>query len=144
MPIPEVGDSGYLPAGDWEATWDEIVERFGTGPRRREILNGLQQVVSELRNAGVTTIWFDGSFVSAKHRPSDVDVVFKPPTDRVLRLPTVMTAPYRDELKRQARVDLWQYPSFGRHGGGPLQNIKTFFETDDDDVPKGHIALIEG
>ena len=38
MTIPPFDESGNLPEGVHEATWDEIVDRYGTNDRRRELL----------------------------------------------------------------------------------------------------------
>jgi hypothetical protein len=32
-------DTGRLPVGVHEATWDEVVDRFGWNPRRRQLLD---------------------------------------------------------------------------------------------------------
>lgn len=64
MTIPPFTDSGNLPEGIHDATWDEIVERFGTNERRRELLEGLRQALDSLQAAGCRRAYIDGSFVT--------------------------------------------------------------------------------
>jgi hypothetical protein len=71
--IPPFSDSGNLPEGVHEATWDEIVERFATNAPRRELLDGLRRALESLRAAGCRRAYIDGSFVTAKEVPGDFD-----------------------------------------------------------------------
>jgi uncharacterized protein DUF6932 len=71
--IPPFTDSGNLPEGIHDATWDEIVEGFGTNERRRELLEGLQRALDSLRAAGCRRAYVDGSFVTANEEPNDFD-----------------------------------------------------------------------
>lgn len=146
MPIPPLEETGYLPGGDHEATLDEVEQMFGSsGFKRREIMGNLRDVMLELWALGVDTVWLDGSFISSKRRPGDVDVVYVPPAgaDTTTWGRLAATGDARRRLEDYYGIHLWEYPSYGRHGG-PLsrtQTIKEFFETDDDDVPKGHILV---
>jgi|SRR5262245_23318398 len=74
--IPPLGPLGRLPAGLHEATWDELVARFGTTPRRLSLLAGLKAALDALR-AGCRRAYVDGSFVTAKAMPNDVDVCWE-------------------------------------------------------------------
>jgi hypothetical protein len=75
--IPPFSDSGNLPEGIHDATWDEIVERFGTTDRRREFLDGLRRALEGLRDAGCRRAYLDGSFVTAKEEPGDFDACWE-------------------------------------------------------------------
>jgi hypothetical protein len=75
--IPPFSDSGNLPEGVHEASWDEIVERFETNQRRRELLQGLRQALDSLRTAGCRRAYLDGSFVTAKEEPIDFDACWE-------------------------------------------------------------------
>lgn len=77
MTIPPFEDSGNLPEGIHEATWDEVVDRYGTTDRRRELLDGLQQALESLRAAGCRRLYIDGSFVTAKDEPADFDACWE-------------------------------------------------------------------
>src|SRR6266508_4338534 len=75
--VPPFSDSGSLPEGVHDATWDEIVERFGTTERRRELLEGLRRALESLRDAGCRRAYLDGSFVTAKEEPGDFDACWE-------------------------------------------------------------------
>lgn len=64
-------DSGRLPEGVHEARWEDVVERFGWNPRRRQLLDGLALAIDSLASAGCRRIWLNGSFVTAKDEPVD-------------------------------------------------------------------------
>lgn len=76
--LPNLNDDGNLPPGIHFATWAEIVARFGGGPRRQRLLNGLQKALDVLRTAGCSTVYLDGSFVTSKATPGDYDVAWEP------------------------------------------------------------------
>lgn len=77
MTIPPFEDSGNLPEGIHEATWGEIVNRFGTNERRRELVDGLHRALESLRAAGCRRAYVDGSFVTAKEAPGDFDACWE-------------------------------------------------------------------
>ena len=62
-----------LPPGIHVASWPELVERFGTNERRREILAGLLRALQALEAAGCQRAFVDGSFVTSKEVPGDFD-----------------------------------------------------------------------
>lgn len=70
---PAVGAAGRSP---YLADLPELVNRFGTSPKRRTILRGLVSYRAALRAVGITSgfQWLDGSFVEEKE-PNDIDVV---------------------------------------------------------------------
>ena len=67
--------SGNLPPGIHEATWSEILLRYGSTSHRLRLLAGLQTALDGLRGAGCTRAYLDGSFVTAKENPDDVDAL---------------------------------------------------------------------
>ena len=72
--IPEFTASGLLPAGIHSATLEEVRERFGGNERREQLLTGLVEALRLLRAAGCRHVYMDGSFVTSKERPNDIDV----------------------------------------------------------------------
>jgi hypothetical protein len=56
---------------------DEIVTRFGTTERRRELLDGFRRALESLRAAGCRRAYLDGSFVTAKTEPGDFDACWE-------------------------------------------------------------------
>src|SRR5438067_1088535 len=75
--IPAFDAADNLPPGIHEASWDEFVARFGTTPRRLALLAGLKAALDALRAAGCRRAYPDGSFVTAKGEPNDVDVCWE-------------------------------------------------------------------
>lgn len=47
--------------------------RFGYNTCRRVLMAGLSRALENLRAAGVTRVFLDGSFVTAKPEPNDID-----------------------------------------------------------------------
>jgi hypothetical protein len=79
MPIPALNAEGLLPDGVHDCTLDEIRERFGAfqrTDRRCRLFERLERYVAAARASGlVVAVIVDGSFVTAKDEPSDVDVI---------------------------------------------------------------------
>ncbi len=74
MPIPSLTEGGELPPGIYHATINELETLFGvTNQRRRLLMNGLKSALALLRDGGVSKVFIDGSFISNKLEPSDVD-----------------------------------------------------------------------
>jgi hypothetical protein len=65
--------TGNLPPGEHQAGWVEVVERFGTTPWRRQLLEGLARALRDLRAAGCKRAYIDGSFITTKEHPGDFD-----------------------------------------------------------------------
>lgn len=71
--IPEFNEFGYLPQGVHFCEWEEFVERFGTNYSRKQMINGLELAMEQLKIAGCRTIYIDGSFTTIKLTPGDFD-----------------------------------------------------------------------
>lgn len=72
--IPQFTAGGLLPQGVHPATLEEVRERFGGNERRLQLLRGLNEALHLLKSAGCRRIYINGSFVTAKERPNDIDV----------------------------------------------------------------------
>lgn len=100
MAIPPLTADGVLPPGIHEATLDGVVARFGQtawvreGRRerlslsRRHLTEVLQAYVAEIRRAQLApTVIVNGSYVTNKPDPNDVDLLVElPPGDGPTRL----------------------------------------------------------
>jgi hypothetical protein len=75
--IPAFDAGGALPPGIHPASWDEIVTRYATNIRRRELTDGLLDALRSLKRAGCRTAYLDGSFVTAKELPGDFDACWE-------------------------------------------------------------------
>jgi hypothetical protein len=71
--IPAPHAIGELPPGIHTATLAEVEAVFVTTPRRRRLFEGLRRALQNLHAAGVSRILIDGSFVTTKADPNDVD-----------------------------------------------------------------------
>jgi hypothetical protein len=74
--IPPFRADGYLPEGLYVASEPEVLFRFGASTRRRRRLAlRLRRWIPLARQVGARRLLVDGSFVTAKTDPNDVDVV---------------------------------------------------------------------
>jgi hypothetical protein len=130
--IPNCDDNGYLPAGIHCATMEEIAIRFGQQSElRRSQMESLRWLVDLARRAGAQRIVVNGSFVTEKLEPNDVDCVLLIgadfPRDAVAEAELLAGLPFMNlEL-----VDL----------EGFKQLTERTFATDRNMVPKGMIEV---
>jgi hypothetical protein len=74
--IPSFREDGYLPDGIFLATEPEITFRFGTATsRRRKLVLRLRRWIQLARQIGALRLCIDGSFITAKPDPNDIDAV---------------------------------------------------------------------
>jgi len=74
--IPALNDDGYLPPGIYAATLAEITVRFGRESELRRVqMESLRWLVERAWRAGVQRVVVNGSFVTDKLEPNDVDCV---------------------------------------------------------------------
>jgi hypothetical protein len=73
--IPDFFDKYHLPDGEHECTMKEIEHRFLSGEERAEVWGKFTDFLSRLQNLGLhpECILIDGSFVTGRQKPSDVD-----------------------------------------------------------------------
>src|SRR5688572_22249569 len=80
--IPSFRADGYLPEGLYLASEAEVLFRFGTATRRRRRLAlRMRRWIELTRGVGGQRLLIDGSFVTAKGEPNDVDAVLLLPPD---------------------------------------------------------------
>ncbi len=74
--IPTCNDDGYLPPGIHRASLEEVAARFGQESELRQAqMESLRWLVDLAQRAGVERIVVNGSFVTDKLEPNDVDCV---------------------------------------------------------------------
>jgi hypothetical protein len=76
MPLPEFAADGNLPVGCHLCSWEELVDRFGAGARRQDLLLELRTFIDVARNCGFAAVAVGGSFASQKDAPGDLDMLF--------------------------------------------------------------------
>lgn len=81
-PIPAFRADGYLPEGLYAASEADVTFRFGaSGSRRRRLALRLRRWIKLARQIGATRLLVDGSFVTVKEEPNDIDAVILLPSD---------------------------------------------------------------
>ena len=82
--IPQRRPDGTLPPGIYQATMGELLAEYPPINEQRQILNdSLRRAVEELRKLEPSLeIYVDGSYITSKAEPNDVDLLVK--TDHYL------------------------------------------------------------
>lgn len=74
--IPLFRPDGYLPEGVYVCSEAEVIFRFGSsGRRRRRLVLRLRRWIAVGRQVGARRLLVDGSYVTAKEEPDDIDAV---------------------------------------------------------------------
>lgn len=80
--IPPLRLDGYLPEGLHSATLAEATFRFGSStPRRRRLALRMRRWIELAREVKARRLLIDGSFITAKPEPQDIDAVVLLPTN---------------------------------------------------------------
>lgn len=80
--IPDFRPDGYLPEGLWLASETEAIFHFGAStPRCRRLALRVRRWIELARGVSARRLLLDGSFVTAKNDPADVDAVVLLPPD---------------------------------------------------------------
>ena len=117
MGLPALDNEGYLPEGVHNCTLEEVRARFGsftTSDYRIMLCDKLLFLIAEAQATGLLKeVIIDGSFVTAKAQPNDVDLILvltdAPDLgDRWLELrPTHYNALSRRRLAKRYRFDVF-------------------------------------
>ncbi len=83
--VPSFNKDGVLPEGIHFTDFNSFSDQFGFSNKRRKLLEGLSKVISILRQAGCTRIFIDGSFVTDKELPNDIDCCWEGDYDEISR-----------------------------------------------------------
>lgn len=79
MPIPEFCDNYHLPPGEHECSLDEIEATFGSrNPQRQKVWSAFIACLARMNQLGLnpTAFLVDGSFVTGRDHPRDVDAAY--------------------------------------------------------------------
>lgn len=109
--IPEFDEHGNLPPGIHHATWSEIVTRYATSVRRRELLDGLLDALRSLKGSGCATAYLDGSLVTSKDHPGDFDACWESSGVTLNRLDFELRTFSDDRAAQKARYGGELYPA---------------------------------
>jgi len=138
--IPPFTKSGELPPGVFVTDIDEIEAVLGFNSIRRELIEGLRKALENLREAGVQRVWINGSFVTTKEEPNDVDGCWDPSQVDEKELDPVLLdfSKGRAAMKEKYGVDFFPNVIEGISG----KVFYRFFQQNRDLEPKG-ILLVE-
>lgn len=75
--IPDFDASGNLPSGIYESTLAEIEAKFTFTLKRKGHFNHLKLLINDLKAIGCKTIYIDGSFITKKALPNDIDICWE-------------------------------------------------------------------
>lgn len=130
MPIPDLNEYGFLPEGVHDCSEEEIENRFGRFQRsdcRCRLMERLKEYLRQAKATGlVKAVIIDGSFVTDKEEPNDVDVivVLRPGHDFDAELsPREYNAVSKLRIRRQFKFDAL----VGEEGQKELVNHIEFF-----------------
>jgi hypothetical protein len=77
--LPNFDENGFLPEGVWECSLKEFSRRFAMfrrSDRRFNLFAGLEEFLTEIiKTDWVDEIIIDGSFVTDKDEPNDIDIL---------------------------------------------------------------------
>ncbi len=138
MSIPAL-TNGELPPGEHQASLDEVETVYGSSTDRRKLLmRGLRDAASNFELSNVRALWINGSFVTDKEEPNDVDGCWEyTPSVDVTKLDPVFLGP-REEMKNKYGLDFFIANIIEAGSGLPFPK---FFQVNRDGDPKGIIVV---
>lgn len=138
MHIPLLNDAGELPDGEYDVSLDEVENRFGCATaQRRRLMQGLRAAAANFSKANVRKLWIDGSFVTNKEHPNDIDGAWETndQIDLVVLDPVFLGS--RAAMKDQYGLDF--FPDVIEAGSG--LPFPVFFRTNRENKPKGILVV---
>ncbi len=132
-------DSGLLPVGEHEASWDEVLERFGWNGKRRSLLDGLAEALELLAAVGCGQVWLNGSFVTAKDEPGDFDACWDTDGVDLDKIDPVFLDLTAGRVAQKSRFGGEFFPNVIETGSGLV--FAEFFQNERDGSRKGIVVL---
>jgi hypothetical protein len=141
--LPAFDSEGNLPPGIHSCTWEEFVARFGVTPHRLNLIAGLNLAMMQLQEAGCSTIYIDGSFVTKKLIPGDFDACWDTNGVDVNKLIAIAPTLLKFDAKRASQKaeyggELFPAEFLANAAGNCFLE---FFQIDRDGNPKGLVAI---
>lgn len=134
--------AGTLIPGIHTMTLADFKNQFGMATRQRQYLfEKLERGLNNLRKAGVKVVYLDGSFVTRKAHPGDIDGCWdaSPEIDLTILDSVFLDFEQRHLMKEKYGVDFFISQTIEGASGKPFTD---FFQTDRNGVEKGIVRLL--
>jgi hypothetical protein len=141
--IPDFDESGRLPPGEHPANWQQVAERFGTSPKREELLTGLYAALTALKTAGCQTVYLDGSFVTAKQEPGDFDACWEASGVNASQLDPVLLDFSNQRLKQKLKYGGELFVASQIADPNTMDAFLDFFQTDSESGDRKGIVVLD-
>jgi hypothetical protein len=129
--IPAFAESGLLPDGIHWADMNEIRNRYGHNVHRQRLMSGLARALKALRSAGCSTVYLDGSFVTAKEFPGDYDACWESEGVSLADLdPVLLDFSHRRAAQKAKYFGEFFPADFRAEPTSPYRTFLNFFQTD--------------
>lgn len=140
MPLPKLNNNGELPPGEHLATLEEVNSVFGKSNKQREnLMAGLKTGSANLYAAGVKRIWINGSFITDKAEPNDIDGCWEYTSNVVLeKLDPVFLAESREPMKTKYGLEFFVANIIEADSGLPFPK---FFQANREGDAKGIVVI---
>ena len=132
-------DTGLLPVGEHAASWDEVLDKFGWNEKRRGLLDGLADALDLLASVGCRRVWINGSFVTTKDEPGDVDVCWDTEGADLDRIDPIFLDVSRGRAAQKQRFGCEFLPNVTEASSGLV--FAEFFQNERDGSRKGIVIL---
>jgi len=140
--IPELQTNGELPPGEHKATVDEVEIVFGSSSdRRKYLMQGLRSAVLNFEKSGVKQIWLNGSFVTDKKQPNDIDGCWEYTSSVEAKKLDPVFLGTRTDMKRKYGLDFFISNWVETGSGLPFPK---FFQVNRNGNAKGIILIMLG
>lgn len=140
MGLPDLNENGELPSGEHECHLEELRNAFGLkNERRMKLFKGLTAALRNLEEAGIRKVFIDGSFITSKEEPNDVDGCWEyGETVQVDKIDEVFLSPSRKPMKDKYGVEFFISQITEADTGLPFPK---FFQLNRDGDPKGIVVI---
>ena len=140
MSIPPLQSNGELPPGEHFTTLNEIEAVYGcTNDRRKLLIRGLREAALNFSEAGVQRLWVNGSFVTDKEEPNDIDGCWEyMPSVNLEILDSVFLQHSRSAMKAKYCLDFFIANIIEADSGLPFPK---FFQFNREGEPKGILVV---
>lgn len=142
--IPPFTDEGMLPPGVHETDLEELKEKMSWSRKRRDLLAGLEEALELMASCGVARAYLDGSFVTDKDRPNDIDGCYDLTEDvtaeNLGRLAPIFPPSLSNRAEAKSRFGIDFFPAAATELGSG-QPFLRFFQADREGRERGVLSV---